>query len=115
MAEVELNVTKFGETVQWATAHTDGHAYVNDGLTIVMVDNNTGGAFTLQHNEQRSCDFDHATVNDTDSAPDGGITRVFRAQNIVRFNDGQGKTHVQFTTSVPGDSTLRIAAVSYTS
>ena len=115
MAEVELTVTKFGETVQWVQANADGHAYVNDGLTIFMVDNTSGGAYTAQHNEQRQCDFGHATVNDTDPCPDGGITRVFRAQNIVRFNDSAGKTHIEFTTSVPGDATLRVAAVSYTS
>ena len=111
----ELTVTKFGATVQWTAASSSGHTYANTGMVVVMVDNNTGAVSTLQHNEQRACDFNHATVNDTDDCPTGGITRILRGQNIVRFNDADGKASIQFTTSVPGDSTLRVAAVDYTS
>lgn len=114
MAEQTLTVTPFGQTIQWQDAHADGHAFANrGGLVLIYVDNTSGSAHTIQHTEQRSCDFGHPTTHEADSCPDGGISRHFRAMNMIRFNDGDGKAHITFTTTVPGNASLRVAAVDY--
>jgi hypothetical protein len=113
MAEQTMTVTAFGQTLVWHTAHADGHAFANNGLTLIYCDNQDGVVHTLQHTEQRSCDFGHPTTHEADTNPTGGISRHFRAMNTIRFNDGDGKAHITFTTTVPGNANLRVAAVDY--
>ena len=114
MAEQTLTVTAFGQDIQWQEANADGFSFASNGRILVYVDNTSGSPHTLQHTEQRSCDFGHATTHELDTCPTGGISRHFRAINVVRFSDSSGNAHITFTTTVPGDSSLRVAAVDYT-
>ena len=113
MAEQTITVTKFGETMVWQNAHSDGHAYANSGNVLLYVENLTASTATVQHTEQTACDFGHPNVHATDDAANGGTTRIWRSRNVLRWNDASGKAHVTWTTSVPGDATLRVAAVDY--
>ena len=114
MAEQTITVVKFGAALVWQDAHADGHAYANDGNTLVYVNNVSGSTATLSHTEQSECDFGHANVNGTDDSPSGGVTRIWRGKSVLRWNDATGRAHVTFTTALPGSSTdLQVAAVSY--
>ena len=112
MAETEVAVVKFGATITWTDFGADGHFYKNDANTLVYIQNSTGSDVTLTHVEQGTCDFGHPQVNQTDSAPNGGVTRIWAAKNSVRWNDSAGRAHVTIA-GAPGDSTLQIACVTY--
>ena len=112
MAETEVAVVKFGQTITWTDFGADGHRYANDGNTLVYIQNTTGADVTLTHVEQGTCDFGHAQVNQTDASANGGITRIWAEKNSVRWNDSAGKAHVTIA-GAPGNSTLQIACVTY--
>ncbi len=114
MAEVTLTVTSAADGPTYVNAVDDGHAYANDGQTLLFVKNSSGGAYTVTHVEQGTCDFGHGGTNTTDSAPDSETTAIWAVRNVVRWNDTGGKAHITFTTSVPGTpSQLQVAAVTY--
>ena len=112
MAETEIGVVKFGAALVWTNFGADGHSYKNDSDTLVYISNTTGGEVTLTHVEQGTCDFGHPSVNGTDAVPTAGITRIWRAKNVIRWNDSAGKAHVTIA-GAPGDATLQIACVSF--
>jgi hypothetical protein len=116
MAETEITVVKFGESPVYTNAASGGHSYVNDGNTLLYVNNQTGSTATISHTEQTGCDFGHTSVNETDDAETGGVTRVWRTKNLVRWNDSAGRAHITITApsvTSSGDANFQIAAVSY--
>jgi len=112
MAETELTVVDFGDSVTWTDFNVDGHSYPNGGNSLVYVNNTTGADVTVTHVEQTQCDFDHPLTDETDVAPDAGITRIWRGKNVVRWNDSTGRAHITVP-AAPGDATLQVAVVSY--
>ena len=114
MPETHLATVSFGETITWTDFNPDGHSYNNDGNSLVYVSNTTGSTETLTHVEQKTCDFGHAASNATDDTESGGITRVWRGKNVVRWNDATGRAHITVP-AAPNDSTLQVAIVTYIS
>jgi hypothetical protein len=113
MPEVTLTVTKAADGPTFVDAEPDGHAYANDGQTLLFVKDETGGAFTITHVEQGTCDFGHGGTNTTDIAAANDTTGIWAARNVVRWNDSAGKAHITISATVPDDATLQIAAVTY--
>lgn len=113
MPETTLTVTKAADGPTYVNANVDGHAYANDGQTILFIKNSTGGAFTITHVEQGTCDFGHSGTNTTDVADANDTTAIWKSRNVVRWNDSGGKAHITISATVPEDATLQVAAVTY--
>ena len=112
MPETPITTVYFGEAITWTDFNVDGHSYANDGNSLVYINNTTGSDVTLTHVEQAECDFAHPANNETDVATAGGITRIWRGKNVVRWNDSSGSAHITVP-AAPGDATLQVAVVSY--
>lgn len=111
MAETEITVQAFGETPNYVAANADGHFYVNDGESLVLVENFSGGDVVCTHVEDTSkqCDYQHDPVDPQATCSTGGVTSVWGAKHRYRFNDTAGKAH--FTLDVV--TTVRVAVISY--
>jgi hypothetical protein len=110
MAESDLTVTEVEETKVWVNASTGGHSYSNNGRTRLFIQNSTGSTHTLQHTEQRVCDFGHAAVNPTNDIATATTEEIWVAKDVRRFNDASGKAHLTFTTDIAGEIVSTTAA-----
>ena len=109
MAEVILNVVKFGSAPAWTVINaTDTFLMSNDGLTKLYVENTGGSAIAATFIEQRACNYGHALTNFVFSCG-AGATSVIGTFRKDRYNRADGRIAVTF--SIPGGGTNRAYGV----
>ena len=77
--------------------------YVNDGKTILMIQNDSGGDVVVTHLEQQVCNHGHPLQDAADTLADAGLAYwpVWRGHQLHRFNDRTTGSHkVQITFDV---------------
>lgn len=110
MAEVNVNVVKFGVAPDWAIANAvDKFLVANNGLTKLYVQNDTDDFVTVTVKEVRPCNFGHAAVNFTSQAPGNGTRTEFGTFRRDRYNRPDGKLEVTF--AIPGVGSAQVAGV----
>jgi len=107
----DIPVQAFGDALVFVDADdpSEEYQYTNDGQSLVHVENLSGTPETCTHIEAKVCDFGHPNVNDAVTCPTGGVTQVWGAKNMFRFNSGGSKTRFDLL----GNASVRLTVVSH--
>ena len=108
MAATELtvqNATLDGLDIVYTAANADGNYFTNNGKTVLLVKNGSGGDITVTTDSQ--VNSNQGYDNDEDAVIGAGDTNSVGSFNKNRFNDSDGYVQVTYSSV----TSITVAAV----